>query len=118
MVTLPERAVTALARHRDRIEGEPDPDALVFTDRGQPWRRSRFARAAWAPLLKGAGLPALGVHVLRHGHATLLLGAGVPVHTVSARLGHSNPSITLSVYSHAFEADGKAVAERVQGLLG
>jgi integrase len=37
---------------------------------------------------------------LRHVHATTLLLAGVPVHVVAARLGHTDPSITLRVYAH------------------
>ncbi|MEV4390715.1 tyrosine-type recombinase/integrase [Nonomuraea sp. NPDC049607] len=35
------------------------------------------------------------LHDLRHIHATILLLAGVPVHVVAARLGHTDPSITL-----------------------
>ena len=31
---------------------------------------------------------------------TILLSAGVPVHIVSARLGHANPIITMNVYAH------------------
>jgi integrase len=45
-------------------------------------------------------LPRVRFHDLRHIHATLLLKAGVPVHVVSARLGHSDPAITLRVYAH------------------
>jgi len=33
-------------------------------------------------------------------HATLLLQEGEAVHTVSARLGHANPAITLTIYAH------------------
>ncbi|WP_269802685.1 tyrosine-type recombinase/integrase [Actinocorallia populi] len=45
-------------------------------------------------------LPHARLHDLRHVHATILLLAGVPVHVVAARLGHADPSITLSVYAH------------------
>ena len=48
-----------------------------------------------------AVLPDLTPHSLRHGAATRLLDAGVPVHDVAAILGHSTPSITLSVYAHS-----------------
>ena len=40
---------------------------------------------------------------LRHLHATLLLKAGVPVHGVASRLGHSDPAITLRVYAHVLD---------------
>jgi Phage integrase family len=39
-------------------------------------------------------LPHARLHDLRHLHATTLLLAGVPVHVVAARLGHSDPAIT------------------------
>jgi hypothetical protein len=36
---------------------------------------------------------------------------GVPIPTVSKRLGHANPNITLLIYSHAPEADELATAK-------
>ncbi len=35
----------------------------------------------------------------------------VPLPTVSKRLGHANPAITLAIYSHAMEADELAAAK-------
>lgn len=37
---------------------------------------------------------------LRHSHATQLLAAGVNPKIVQERLGHSNISTTLDIYSH------------------
>lgn len=61
---------------------------------------------------KTAPLPALRLHDLRHLHATFLLQAGVPVHVVSARLGHADSAITLRVYAHVLgdQATGAATA--------
>jgi integrase len=39
------------------------------------------------------------------------LRAGVPVHVVSARLGHADPAITLQVYAHVLQGDDHAAAE-------
>lgn len=39
-------------------------------------------------------------HALRHTHATMLIEAGVPVKTVSERLGHGNVRTTLDTYVH------------------
>ena len=49
---------------------------------------------------RGEPLPHARLQDLRHVHATTLLLAGVPVHVVTARLGHADPSITLRVYAH------------------
>jgi integrase len=40
-----------------------------------------------------------------------LLSAGVPLPTVSKRLGHADPAITARVYSHSFSRDELAAAD-------
>ena len=61
-----------------------------------------FSRVATA-----AGLPRATFH---HNHASQLLSAGEPVTSVSRRLGHKNPAITLQVYSHVLEGMDDAAA--------
>ncbi len=56
------------------------------------------------------GAPEVRLHDLRHFTATQLIGAGVDVRTVAGRLGHSDPSITLRVYSHALEERDRGAA--------
>ncbi|MEX2137216.1 MAG: site-specific integrase [Chloroflexota bacterium] len=51
-------------------------------------------------LLAEAGLPRIRFHDLRHSCATLLLNDGVPLHTVSRLLGHSQIAITADTYGH------------------
>jgi Phage integrase family len=56
---------------------------------------------------------------LRHTHLTHLLRSGVPLHVVSARAGHANPTVTLNVYSHLLEGDQeKAAAVMDEALRG
>ena len=51
------------------------------------------------------------LHGLRHYSATRLLSAGIAAPTVSKRLGHSSPAVTLSVYAHHVpQADVEAAA--------
>ena len=42
-------------------------------------------------------------HALRHTMATLSIGNGADVVSISEKLGHAEPAITLNVYSHANE---------------
>ena len=51
------------------------------------------------------------LHDLRHYHATSLLTAGVDVRTVAGRLGHANPSTTLSVYAAWQPAADRAASD-------
>jgi integrase len=42
-----------------------------------------------------AGLRRIRLHDLRHGHASLMLAAGVDMSLVSKRIGHSSQAITV-----------------------
>lgn len=56
-------------------------------------------------------------HDLRHTHASILLAQGVDVVTVSHRLGHSSPAITLSIYAHLVEGMDKKALEKLDGYF-
>lgn len=56
-----------------------------------------------------ANMRSITLHQFRHSHASFLLKNGIDIHVISKRLGHSNPSITLDVYTHADESEEKRV---------
>lgn len=56
-------------------------------------------------------------HDLRHVHATLLLEAGIPVHVVTACLGHADPSITLRTYAHVLNEQASSVGVFFECML-
>ena len=63
-------------------------------------------------ILKKHGLPEkLNVHSLRHTNASLLIANGTDVATVAGLLGHSQPSTTLDIYTHAFDKNKKAASQ-------
>lgn len=99
-----------------------DSGLVVCGERGQMLRPSKFSGrfTAVVRMLEADGVlttDGATFHSLRHTHATLLLRAGVPVHIVSARLGHSKIQITLDYYGHVIPGDDEAVAESFAGLL-
>ena len=49
---------------------------------------------------KGANIPIVSIHGLRHTHASLLLFAGVSIASVARRLGHSSMTTTQKTYLH------------------
>ena len=66
-------------------------------------------------ILKKNGPPErLNVHSLRHSNASLLIANGADVATVAGLLGHSQPSTTLDIYTHAFDKNKKAASEALQ----
>ena len=79
------------------IEGELlSPDNL-----SRDWRRIGTARK----------LPRVSFHALRHTNASVLISKGVDILTISRRLGHSKPSVTLDVYGHLIEGTDTAAAQ-------
>lgn len=46
-----------------------------------------------------------------------MISLGVDIRTVSARLGHSNSSTTLGVYSHYIHKAGQEAAEKLEKML-
>ena len=45
----------------------------------------------------------LSVHSLRHTHTAMLAEAGIPLETISRRLGHADSKVTREVYMHVTE---------------
>lgn len=94
-------------------------DAFVFTDTvdgHKPWNPNTTA-ARFKRCCARAGLPATTrLHDLRHLMATHLIDQGVPIPVVSARLGHTQSSTTLDIYTGRVAASDLAAAE-VMGRL-
>lgn len=126
VVSIDPGTVAALKRQRERStelalaggEGRV-PDPFVFsrlTTGGEPLSPNvitgRFRRLA------KVHAPGCRLHDLRHFAATQLLAAGVPVKTVSGRLGHGSAAMTLDVYGHHIAAADQVAAGVLGELLG
>ena len=122
--------VEALTRLRSRsciIDGEAvccDDSAMPSIDRIRYRRHDASVfllpngvTKQWTLALRKAGLTAT-LHSLRHAHASTLIAAGLDVLTISRRLGHRSPAITLGVYGHLFRPDDRAAAIMEQALTG
>jgi integrase len=64
-------------------------------------------------LAENIGLPGVTFHALRHSHASQLIDAGVDIVTISRRLGHAKPDITLRIYAHLFQKDDSKAAAAI-----
>jgi integrase len=121
-ITLPAQAVAALKEWRCRQAAElmrlgvRDDLGWIWTNDEANLIKYDGIKEAWRRDCARAGLKGT-IHGLRHWHATMLLAGGLPVADVARRLGHANPSITMSTYAHAMGHDDRA-ADIVSRALG
>lgn len=123
-VSLSPTAVEVLTQHRSALTavcetsggGLQDEDLVFPSEMGTP-QRSANLRRAFQSIARGAGLPDLRFHTLRHTSASLMADAGVPVATISAQLGHSKPSITQDIYTHVLPRRQDEAATAVAAAL-
>jgi integrase len=73
--------------------------------------------AAFRRVCERQRITGVRLHDLRHAHAAQLLAAGVPVRTVSGRLGHANAMTTLNVYAHVLEESDERAAQVIGEIL-
>jgi hypothetical protein len=100
-----------LELHMKLGAGKLQNDGLLFTDiDGAPLHPYHYG-TSWSACAEAIGFPEITFHALRHTHVSQLVDQGVDIVTVSRRIGHANPEITLRSYSHLFRRDdGKASA--------
>lgn len=124
-IKLPDILIAALREHRRaalelRIKlgaGKLPDDALLFANlEGEPLQPSNVS-SDWGELAGRLGMPEVTFHALRHTHASQLIASGVDIVTVSKRLGHARPSVTLAVYAHMFHTDDSKAAAAINAAL-
>jgi integrase len=123
-IHLDTATVAVLREHRKGQAAERLQMGAGWTDHGLVFSRvdgtllhpERFSRS-FGDRVRQLGLPKIRLHDLRHGWATMALGAGVHPKVVQERLGHANIGITLDVYSHVTAGLHDDAAEKVADLV-
>ena len=64
-------------------------------------------------LCESIGVEFKGMHALRHTHASMLSGMNIDAAQISSRLGHSQISTTLNIYTHLFKNKDTEIAEKL-----
>ena len=116
LVHMPDSLVSRL---RARVEfANSNPEALLFSTRnGTPFNSNNIVQRKLWPILDSLGIPRCGMHAFRHTHSTLLVQTGAPVSVAQAQLGHSDPRITLSIYTHVLPGSQREAVEKVARIL-
>lgn len=123
-VSIDEITVNHLRRHQDRVALEErawgtgyEASDLVFRrEDGSAVHAGTFSRH-FTKLVREAGLPIIRLHDLRHTHASIALGVGVPIKVVSDRLGHADPAFTLMLYTHVLPGQQAEAARLIANTV-
>jgi integrase len=120
-VVVPETVAAALAAHRRhqievrlRLGIGGKPELVCPTWAGGMFNPDTFS-SQFGRAVRAGRVPRVTYHGLRHTHITHLLRAGVPVHVVSQRVGHSSAKQTLDTYAHLLtgqQEDAAAVMDK------
>ena len=95
-----------------------ESDRVFTTMEGQPLHPDTLSRWFSKFITAHANeLPYITLHSLRHTNATLMIASGVPITTVSKRLGHADTTTTGKIYAHAIRSADEAAAETLENIL-
>ena len=123
-MSLAPATIEALRRHRARQNerrlelGEYwQPHDLIF-DRGDGLRiNDAVLRDHFALDVAAAGVTTITPHSIRHTSLTLAVAAGVPLHSVMRRAGHSTIAMTANLYGHYNPDADRRVSETLAKVL-
>lgn len=124
VITLPPSMIRILreAMWQDVMEEEEDLEAwkgagwIVHSRHGA--RVNKDTPSKWfRKFADDHGYHGLTFHGLRHVHASVLLQHHVDLQSVSSRMGHSDPSVTLRAYADAMPARDQEAAATMDQLL-
>lgn len=109
VIVLPQFVVNDMEEYISRLYGKTKGDKLFEVSKG--YLEKEIKRGA-----KMACLKEIRVHDLRHSHASLLIANGVDIATIANRLGHESIKTTLNTYAHLFDANARAVADKLDDI--
>jgi integrase len=125
-ISLPAHSVADLRTHwraqqEQRLAlgiGKSPADSPVLANWDGKFMSPSALNHAWRRQMREIGMSDVRLHSLRHTHASTLIAAGVDVLTVSRRLGHASPTITLNVYGHLVHGADDHAAQIMDAAFG
>lgn len=106
-----------VSEHRRLVGSMYQKHDLVFCRPDGAYFSPDLVSQAIRRRMKKACIKDASLHTLRHTHASSLLSKGVPLPTVSARLGHADTNITARIYSHALPQDDARAADAWENVM-
>jgi integrase len=104
---------------KDFLSTRPEgPEKWLFINkRNRPFSADKVVMFKLWPILDTLKIPRCGLHAFRHFHSTMLLELGAAPQVAQAQMRHSDPRITLAVYSHVVPESQRTAVDKVAEIL-
>lgn len=125
-VTLPQSVMNELKAYRKHWAKEKLQKGDVWIEKEREWLFHSFngthmyptsPSKRWKQFIDRHGFKYIRLHDLRHTSASLLIAQGVHAKIISERLGHSDISVTMNTYGHAFKSADRAAADKLDDFF-
>jgi integrase len=117
VATLPmPSALEAMLRSYLEHHYKPNLNEILFTNRWgtRSMKRESLVQFVLRPIQKKLGMPLRGgLHAFRHGLATELADASVPVTVLQSQMRHTDVKTTLRIYAHVIPQSQRDAMERM-----
>lgn len=96
--------------------GFTNSNLVICQKDGRPYHPDSMT-TKWCRFVRKNNLKQIRFHDLRHTNATMMIEAGVDYKTVKDRLGHSDVSTTLNVYTHRTKRTDENAAQKIDEII-
>ena len=125
-ISLPPHIVAELRSHwraqqEQRLAlgmGKAPADSTVLATLDGKLQSPNAITKAWERAMDDIDMSEITLHSLRHTHASMLIASGMDILTISRRLGHANPTVTLGVYGHLIHGSDDKAAQIMEAAFG
>jgi integrase len=117
LLPMPSALETVLRNYMRRWT--PNPAGILFATRdgSRPRSRANVVRIGLKPVLRKLGISTnAGLHAFRHGLATELAEASVPIPVLQQQMRHADVKTTLKVYAHVIPQTQRDAMELIGGV--
>lgn len=123
-IVLSSAIITELEKHKSEQDDQrnllgkayKNNELVTCSSDGSPINPATFSHTFARTLMKN-NLTHIRFHDLRHSNATLMLKHNISPKVASERLGHSNISITLDIYSHVLKEMQEDAAQKLDDAI-
>ncbi|MCI5708967.1 tyrosine-type recombinase/integrase [Veillonella caviae] len=110
-----ERIITENKRNALWFTGYKENGYIFTAKRGNPYNMQYLNKILKRVQVNNKNLT---THIFRHTHISILSELGVPLKAIMQRVGHNDPTTTLSIYTHVTQAMNEDVINKLNARNG